>query len=115
MTSNEAVDHLQWLEEQIAKAQETYYNGEASMEDGEYDLLVEELAALDSGHPLLVKVGAEPGSEWKKEKHAYQLGSLYKVNTAEQIKDWIEKTLEGRSVVVSEKMDGLSLGCRFEN
>lgn len=114
MTSDKQAERLQWLEQQIAQAQDAYYNGEAVMEDGAYDLLMEELAAINTEHPLLVKVGAEPVSEWKKEKHLFQLGSLYKVNTAEQIENWIEETLEGRSVVVSEKLDGLSLGCRYD-
>jgi DNA ligase (NAD+) len=106
---------LQWLEEQIAKAQDTYYNGEAVMEDGEYDLLVEELAALNSEHPLLVKVGAEPVSEWKKATHKIPMGSLDKVQSIEDFQQWVANRAPGEDLFFAEKLDGISIELLYED
>ena len=43
----------------IKKYQDSYYNGEAEIEDAEFDKLWDELKALDPNNPILKKV--EPG------------------------------------------------------
>jgi DNA ligase (NAD+) len=101
------------LEKLIAEAQKAYYNSdEPLMSDAEYDELVDELGEIDPENEALKGVGAEPTSnEWKKQKHRFVLGSLNKVNTPEAMTEWVD----GREVLVTEKLDGLSIGLNFEN
>lgn len=106
---------IQELAEQITTASEAYYNNTAVISDDEYDALVYELTCLDPAHPVLAKVGAEPAAEWKKEKHLIVLGSLNKVNYPHEMTAWITDTLKGRSTVVVEKLDGLSIGLQYQN
>ena len=103
------------LSKKIKAAQEAYYNDSAIMDDDEYDALMYELSCLDPKNPLLVAVGAEPVEEWIKEKHLTPLGSLNKVNSPSEMTDWITKTLLKKEVLVTEKLDGLSLGCQYQN
>jgi DNA ligase (NAD+) len=108
------MDKINHLVEQIKLAQNAYYNGSAIIDDDEYDALVYELESLDPNNALLKRVGAEPTTEWKKEKHLTTLGSLLKVNTPEELKSWADTTFS-KSFVVAEKLDGLSIGCQYEN
>jgi DNA ligase (NAD+) len=108
--------NVQELEKTINKAREAYYNGQSIIDDDEFDALIAELGVLDPTNPILAEVGAEPSTtEWKKEKHLFPLGSLNKVNTPEEMTVWITEDLEGKPVVVSEKLDGLSIGCQYED
>ena len=109
------MDRIKELEEKITTASNAYYNGSQIIDDDEYDASVYELSCLDPKNILLVKVGSEPTTEWIKEKHLTPLGSLNKVNTEQEIKDWILDKLNGQSVLVSEKMDGLSVGLQYLN
>ncbi len=109
------MEQINKLEEQIIKAANAYYNGQEIISDDEYDALIYELSCLDPTNSLLSKVGAEPVTEWIKEPHLYSLGSLSKVNLPTEISAWILNTLSGRDVLVAEKLDGLSIGCQYEN
>lgn len=102
------------LSEKIIEAQSNYYNGSAIISDDEYDALVYELSCLDSNNPILFRIGSEPTEEWKKEKHNFPLGSLNKVNTPQEMIDWLSKN-PNKQIVISEKLDGLSIGCQYEN
>lgn len=99
----------------IKEAAQAYYNGSSIISDDEYDALIYELSLIDPKNELLVKVGAEPTEEWKKEKHTFPLGSLNKVNTPSEMSDWIKSTANNKPVVVMEKFDGLSLGMEYVN
>lgn len=101
------------LEQQITEAANAYYNGIAIMDDDEYDALIYQLSELDPNNLLLSKVGAEPSNEWKKEKHLHALGSLNKVNFPHEMDKWISQTLKNQEVIVSDKLDGLSIGLQY--
>lgn len=103
------------LSDIILKAQVAYYNGSSIIDDDEYDALLYELECLDPNNKLLKSVGAPGKDEWKKEKHLTTLGSLSKVNTPSEMRDWLDLTGKGRQVIVTEKLDGLSIGCQYEN
>lgn len=103
------------LEGRIEAARTAYYNGEAIISDEEFDVLIYELAALDPKNPLLAEVGAPASNEWAKATHLFPLGSLSKFNLPNEMADWINTTLKGKPVLVSEKLDGLSIGCQYEN
>ena len=108
------MNRIKELEELIDKAAIAYYNGDSIIDDDEYDALVYELSCLDPTNKTLNKVGADPVDNWKKAKHIFPLGSLSKVNTPEEMTKWFSSTLNGHEVVVSDKLDGLSIGCQYE-
>lgn len=104
------------LEQQIKQAQDAYYNGEEILSDDEYDALVYELSTLDPTNKLLSKIGADATSkEWKKAKHLFPLGSLNKLNYPNEMDDWFENDISKNTAVVVEKLDGLSLGCQYDD
>lgn len=103
------------LEKKIDAAQKAYHNGASIMDDNEYDALIYQLENLDPTNKLLVNIGADPNNEWEKVKHKFPLGSLNKVNSEEDMSKWINETLGGRTVLVAEKLDGLSIGCLYED
>ena len=109
------MDKLTNLIKSIDAAQMAYYNGASIIDDDEYDALVYELSNLDPTNDLLVKIGAEPVDGWKKDKHLIALGSLNKVNSPEEINDWITNSLNNEPVLVVEKLDGLSVGCQYKD
>ena len=53
---------IQELEQLIIKCQASYYNGEAEIEDSEFDKLWDELKVLDPQNVILSKVGADNGN-----------------------------------------------------
>jgi DNA ligase (NAD+) len=105
---------IQNLTSQIEAARSAYYNGEAILSDEEFDALIYELTSLDPKNPLLAEVGAPASNEWVKTTHLFPLGSLNKVNTPAEMTNWINTTLKGGNVLVSEKLDGLSIGCQYQ-
>jgi len=107
-------NRIEGLATKIYEAQIAYYNGSEIMSDDEYDALIYELGCIDPHNELLSKVGAEPVAEWKKERHLIPLGSLNKVNYPHEMTEWISNAINNHDVVVSEKLDGLSIGCQYE-
>lgn len=103
------------LEASIKEAQIAYYNGSEIISDDEYDALIYELIQLNPNHPLIIQIGAQIINEWKKEKHLYPLGSLNKVNSPEDMEEWIVSVAKNEEVFVTEKLDGLSIGCQYED
>ena len=74
----------------IKKYQDSYYNGEAEIEDAEFDKLWDELKALDPNHPILKKVGADSGN-FEKASHVMPMGSQEKAADPDQFLAWAEK------------------------
>lgn len=104
------------LEQKILEANIAYYGGTSIIDDDEYDAIVYELSLLDPDNKILKSIGAKPTSkEWEKEKHLSPLGSLLKVNTPDEMEDWLDSTGKNKTVIVTEKLDGLSIGCQYEN
>lgn len=120
---------IQELVEQLQQARDAYYNGDPVLSDAEYDALEDELRELDPGNALLKQVGATTVStKWQKVKHAAPMGSLLKVQTQEEFDKWkgdlADKAMEGKrsgevddpkcDLIVSEKLDGISISLRYE-
>lgn len=103
------------LELTIKDAQEAYYNGSEIISDDEYDALVYQLGCLDPKNAVLIQIGAVPTSEWKKHKHLFPLGSLNKVNVPKDMEQWITSTAKNKEIFITEKLDGLSIGCQYED
>ena len=98
------------------------------MEDAAYDLLYDELAALEAEHPELVtpdsptrRVGAPPSEKFRKVRHLTPMGSLDKVTTDEAIVKWaddVRKRLGGAedvAYVIEPKIDGSAINLVYED
>jgi DNA ligase (NAD+) len=98
------------------------------MEDTAYDVLYDELVALETEQPELVapdsptqRVGAPVSSQFQKVRHLSPMGSLEKVTTDEAIAKWTEDvrkrlgTDEPVAFVLEPKIDGLAINLTYEN
>ena len=110
-------NQIQLLEEKITEASERYYNGDSMMPDADFDLMVDELRRIAPESAVLKKVGASaPESGWKKAKHDIPMGSLNKVQSEEEFKNWalqFEGGAASVTFVASEKLDGLSIELKY--
>lgn len=96
----------------IKKYQDSYYNGEAEIEDAEFDKLWDELKSLDPENPILKKVGADSGN-FEKAEHVMPMGSQEKAADPEQFLAWAEKHAYDE-YLVEYKLDGASLELQYQ-
>ena len=105
------------LERLVEGYQQSYYNGEGEISDGEFDLLWDELKALDPGNRVLKKVGAPAGDAdgFPKARHLIPMGSQEKAANPEEFLAWAEKMGAGtKRFLVQYKLDGASLELQYE-
>jgi len=110
------------LQEEIEKLQNwdnAYYNGTPLVNDVFYDRerdrIIDRIRLESPSHPYLQQVGAptQDGGVWPKFKHTTVMGSLFKVNTAEEFEKWSEK--KGSNYILTEKADGCTIVAYYEN
>lgn len=104
------------LVKQLRAASDAYYNRRPVLTDAEYDALEDELRKADPNNAFLKRVGAPTSGAWTKVAHDIPMGSLIKVQDTSQLKGWYRKQglQAGDDVVVSEKLDGISIALRYE-
>jgi DNA ligase (NAD+) len=100
------------LERLITSYQDSYYNGEAEISDGEFDLLWDELRELSPGSPVLKRVGADAADGFPKVKHLIPMGSQDKAANPEEFRSWAAGIPP--PYVVQYKLDGASLELQYE-
>jgi DNA ligase (NAD+) len=95
---SEKKERIAALERLIAKYQKSYYDGEAEISDGEFDLLWDELVSLAPDSPVLHRVGAGSDGDavhgvdgFPKAKHLIPMGSQDKAANPEEFLVWAEK------------------------
>ncbi len=117
------------LRKQIAHHNERYYAEDApEVSDGEYDLLVRELAQLEADHPELVDeasptqtVGAGAlSSSFTPVTHRQPMASLDNAMDDAELAAWGERLARGLGddkprFVCELKIDGLAMSVRYEN
>ena len=96
----------------IKKYQDSYYNGEAEIEDAEFDKLWDELKSLDPSNPILKKVGADSGN-FEKAEHVMPMGSQEKAASPEEFLAWAAKHVYPE-YLVEYKLDGASLELQYQ-
>lgn len=113
-------DELQKKLEQLEKYDGAYYNGTNLVSDAVYDVFKDSvIKLLPPDHPYLNKVGHPVCSAWPKESHSIFMGSLNKVNTEDEIREWIKKVeqalgMKNLEFVLQPKIDGFSLECKYD-
>lgn len=116
------------LAELLRTYKDAYYNGQPLVSDAAYDALEDELRALAPSHAVLRSVGApapEAVREWEKARHAIPMGSLNKVVSEAEFRQWAarcdrlgaeaELSPISTDLLVTEKLDGLSLAVNYED
>ena len=123
-------DRIDELEDLIQKYQASYYNGEAEISDGEFDLLWDELKNLAPQSEVLKKVGSGPDTDgFPKARHLIPMGSQDKASNPQEFIEWAQKMgLETendasltdkknrltKKFIVQYKLDGASLELQYE-
>ncbi len=110
-----------FLAAELRRHSELYYDGAPEITDAEFDALMDELQALEAAHPELAApdsptqtVGAPAtGVLFSKVRHRHPMLSLEKVTTADGVRKFAAR-FPGEALVVSHKLDGLSLSLRYE-
>ena len=102
------------LASQIRQHRQNYYNGTPTIEDDEFDALVDELSDLDPDHEVLSEVGAPVDeSHWEVVEHKIPMTSLDKVNTYEELADWLQSRPATSGYCIQEKLDGISVSVEY--
>ncbi len=124
--ASEVQKRIGTLREQIRRHEYLYYvldNPEIS--DAEFDLLMNELKKLESGHPELVtsdsptqRVGGKPKEGFAKVRHSRPMLSLDNAYNQDELRDWERRVheLTGNAKVdyVCElKLDGMSMALTY--
>ena len=122
----EAKERIQELTDILTEANYRYYVlDDPKLHDFEYDRLLRELEDLEKAYPELARadsptqrVGGEALSKFEKHTHPVPLMSLQDVFSPEELREFLDKTLESypNSVFsVEPKIDGLSVALEYEN
>ena len=101
---------------------------EPEIDDSAYDVLFDELRALEVEHPELVspdsptqRVGAPPAAGFTKVAHLSPMGSLEKVTTPDALEKWADDlrkrlgTDEPLAYVLEPKIDGSAVSLVYED
>ena len=121
-----AKERIDFLIETINYHSDRYYNNDnPEISDYEYDMLMNELKALENEHPKLImkdsptqKVGGNADSSFEKVLHTVQMGSLSDVFSYSEIESFVTRcklALNNPTFVVEPKIDGLSVSLEYEN
>lgn len=114
------------LRKELEQHNYNYYNLDApTISDYEYDMLMEELIALEGKHPEMFdknsptqRVGGEADNSFEKVTHTVQMGSLRDVFSTEQAAEFVDKCraeIASPEFVVEPKIDGLSVSLEYVN
>ena len=129
-------ERMQALIEELNKASALYYTlGESPMSDAQWDAKYNELLHLEKESGMVlpdsptVRVGAEPLSSFESHRHLSRLWSMDKVQSKEELLDWLKRTekqhaqlSDGRETplpplryAIEYKLDGLTINLTYRD
>lgn len=106
-------ERIRALERDILRHQDLYYRGLPEISDYEFDLLWDELKALDPGNRLFTQINSELEDGFPKAEHLIPMGSQEKAADPDSFRVWAEKQ-ESPDFLVQYKLDGASLELQYE-
>lgn len=126
MTQNEAALRVKELTEILTRLAHEYYDLDApTAEDHEYDMLMQELKALEAEFPALLepdsptqRVQGMASGKFEKVTHTVQMASLQDVFSFEAVASFVQRVSESVDepfFTVEPKIDGLSVSLEYEN
>lgn len=101
------------LEALVKKHQNLYYNAEPELSDADFDLLWDELRALDPQNALVAQVGEDRTDGFPKAEHIIPMGSQEKAADPESFQKWAG-TVPFTDFLVQYKLDGASMELQYE-
>ena len=128
-THSDQVDaeRIQQLRQLLERHEYQYYVLDSpTISDQEYDLLMQELKALETAHPELLtadspsqRVGGRPAEGFQKVAHSRPMLSLDNAYNEEELRDWDRRVRELAGTlpvnyIAELKLDGLSLALHYE-
>lgn len=126
MNKSDAEKKIRELSELIRKYSDQYYlYDDPEISDYEFDMLMQELKALENSYPDLIlpasptqRVGGYAMNTFEKVPHTVQMASLQDVFSYEEVRDFLEKCsaeLDSPEYSVEPKIDGLSVSVEYIN
>lgn len=126
MNTEEAKNRIDELTDIISKHNHAYYvMDNPTVDDYEYDMLMQELKNLESDFPEHAsensptkRVGGSALNTFEKVTHTVQMGSLQDVFSFEQVKAFFDKCvseLDSPVFIVEPKIDGLSVSLEYHD
>ena len=126
MNKKDAIKRINELSKELEKHNHSYYVlDNPSISDYEYDMMMQELKALEAEYPELIlptsptqRVGGTALNTFDKVEHVVQMASLQDVFSFEQVEDFTircQNELSQHQFVVEPKIDGLSVSLEYEN
>lgn len=124
----EPAQRVAWLREEIERHNRLYYDQAApEISDREYDLLVEELQALEQRYPQLVtpdsptqRVGGTPQAQFQQIVHEVPMLSISNTYSHEELREFDQRIKRMLGVsheleyVVELKIDGIAVALRYD-
>lgn len=127
MNKNEARERIAHLVNELNEHNYRYYIlAQPSISDYDFDMLLEELAALEKEYPEFLqpdsptqRVGGTVTSEFASARHTYPMLSLSNTYSESELREFderVRKLIDGTYAYVCElKFDGLSISLTYEN
>lgn len=101
--------------DRLKHARRVYYSGgNPIMTDAQYDSLEDRLRDLDPDNAFFRAVGFAATDAFEKVTHTVPMTSLNKVQTEEELQDWLRSVNLSSGLFISEKLDGISVSLRYD-
>ena len=107
------IERIRFLEDEIKRHRELYYNFQPEISDAEYDILEDELRALDPSNPILAEIGRDASELFTKREHIIPMGSQDKVVIPQEFLKWAKKR-NFPSYLIQFKLDGISIELQYD-
>jgi DNA ligase (NAD+) len=128
--TDDAAARVAQLRKRIAHHDRLYYEfDKPEVSDADYDLLIQELKALERAHPELItpdsptqRVAGQPSGKFAKIRHSVPMLSLANALSSEEVVEFVERIRRFLKLdpdvqidcTAEPKIDGLSLSLRYE-
>ena len=114
MSKNSENERIKFLQTEILRHQDLYYNKIPEINDTEFDLLVNKLQKLAPDSPVLHLVGQDSSKMYDKIQHIIPMNSQSKANEAKGFLTWARKHPYPQ-YLVQYKLDGISVELQYVN
>ena len=91
VTDSPQNERILFLEKEILRHQDLYYNKTPEISDSEFDLLVNRLRKLSPKNPVLKLVGKDSSKLYDKVEHIIPMNSQGKANEVSEFLAWARK------------------------
>ncbi len=106
-------ERILFLEKEVQRHQELYYNEQPEISDAKYDSLEDELKKLDPDNSILFRIGIDRSELFTKVRHIIPMNSQDKVTQPGEFNKWAKKR-NYKIFLVQFKLDGISIELQYE-